>query len=157
MICRKTMRNFVGQWSHVKQSWQKICTETLKNVFSKNAKKGFKKHLLALLQSKFFHVSIINKEYQTIFENDTLFKKQCKPHIFLGVFSLFFKMLFWYPHEKSKLVTPLTTYTIQEAFINFRELFLHCTHFGKWTLDLSNSDQIIFKRSYSCKLPKILE
>ena len=30
---QKTIRNFVGQWYHVKE-WQKICMETLKNVFS---------------------------------------------------------------------------------------------------------------------------
>ena len=39
------------------------------------------------------------------------------------------------------------TYTKQEAFINFRELLLRCTHFGKWTLDLSTSDRIIFNEA----------
>ena len=37
MIFRKTTRNFVGQWSDVKQ-WHKFCTETLKKVFSNEKK-----------------------------------------------------------------------------------------------------------------------
>ena len=57
MIGRKAMRNFVGQWYHVKQ-WQKFCTETLKKVFLEYEKNGFKKHLPAIFQREFFHVCI---------------------------------------------------------------------------------------------------
>ena len=57
----------------------------------------------------------------------------------------------------SKLVTPLwplqqfTTNNIHKRKSLIRELLLRCTHFGKWTLDLSTSDRIIFKRSYICR------
>ena len=40
MIYRKTMRNFVGQWYHVKQ-WQKFCTETLKKAEAARAISSF--------------------------------------------------------------------------------------------------------------------
>ena len=53
MIGRKTMRNFVGQWYHVKQ-WQKLCTETLKKVFS-NAKKMVSRNIFwQFFCAKFF-------------------------------------------------------------------------------------------------------
>ena len=53
MICRKIMRNFVGQSSHVKQ-WQKFCTETLKKGFLECEKNGFKKHFPGTFSERIF-------------------------------------------------------------------------------------------------------
>ena len=74
--------------------------------------------------------------------------KQCKTHMF----SLFFKMLFWYPREKSKLVKAQHT-----QYKKHLQILVSC-YFGSRTLDLSTSDRIIFKRSYGCNLRcKLLE
>ena len=51
------MKNFVGQWYHVKQL-QKLCTETLKKVFS-NAKKMASRNIFRHFSARIFHVCIV--------------------------------------------------------------------------------------------------
>ena len=58
------------------------------------------------------------------------------------MFSLFFFKCYFDIHVKNRN-NQGSTYTIQDAFINVRELLLRCAHFSKWTLDLSTSDGII--------------
>ena len=51
------MRNFVLQWSHVKQ-WQKFCKETLKNVFS-NAKKRLQEICSGTFSARIFFMFVL--------------------------------------------------------------------------------------------------
>ena len=76
MIYRQTMQNFVGQWSHVKQ-WQKICTETLKNVFS-NTKKWLEETYSGTVSARIFSCFVLS--------NHTVFLVQFEINLHLWVF-----------------------------------------------------------------------
>ena len=65
MIGRKTRRNSVGQWYHVKQ-WQKFCAETLKTVFS-NAKKMASRNILRHFFYTNFFMCMLLIRNQTVF------------------------------------------------------------------------------------------
>ena len=66
MIGRKTMRNFVDQWYHVKQ-WQKFCTETLKNVYSPNAKKMASRNIFRQFFCANFFMFVLLISNHTVF------------------------------------------------------------------------------------------
>ena len=96
MICRKTMRNFVGQWSHVKQ-WQKFCTETLKKVFS-NAKKMASRNIFR----HFFRANFFM--FVLLISNHTVFLVQFEINLHLWVFQKFTEAAraisaFWKTHS----------------------------------------------------------
>ena len=78
MICRKTMRNFVAQWSHVKQQ-QTFCTETLKNVFL-NAKNMASRNIFR----HFFRANFIM--FVLLISNHTVFLVQFEINLHLWVF-----------------------------------------------------------------------
>ena len=79
MTGRKTMRNFVGQWYHVKQ-WQKFCTETLETV-SLNAKKWLQETSSGTFLHEFFHVIFV-----LLISNHTVFLVQFGINLQLSVF-----------------------------------------------------------------------
>ena len=70
MIYRQKKRNFVGQWSHVKQ-WQKFCTLTPINVFS-NAKKMASRNIFR----HFFRVNFFM--FVLLISNHTIFSLNLK-------------------------------------------------------------------------------
>ena len=72
------MRNFVGQWYHVKQ-WQKYCTETLQKVFS-NAKKMASRNIFRhFFRANFFMFALL-------ISNHTVFLVQFEINLHLRVF-----------------------------------------------------------------------
>ena len=83
------MRNFVGQWSNVKQ-WQNFCAETLKKV-SRMRKNGFKKHLSALFRANFFMFALLISNY-------TVFLVQFEINSHLWVFQKA-EIVFWKTHS----------------------------------------------------------
>ena len=78
MIGRKTMRNFVDQWYHVKQ-WQKFCTETLKKVLS-NVKKMASRNIFW----QFFYANFFM--FVLLISNHTVFLVQFEINLHLWVF-----------------------------------------------------------------------
>ena len=78
MIGRKTMRNFVGQWYHVKK-WQKLCTETLKRVFL-HAKEMASRNIFL----QFFCANVFM--FVLVISNHTVFLVQFEINLHLWVF-----------------------------------------------------------------------
>ena len=136
MICRKTMRNFVGQWYHVKQ-WQKFCTETLKNVFS-NAKKMASKNIFRpFFCANFFMFALL-------ISNHTVFLVQFEINLYLWFF-------------------PKSHYTRQRGSCNFSFLKNSLVQIPNWTrnrmITFTNSTAVFlcYLRDRQASRQKVLE